>query len=494
MLGRDRSVRRGRRSLAALALFASLVVGASFAGEHLAPAAVAAPTTAKPTAKKPKPGRAAPAAPAFPRNLSPTAKAECAGSQFVTLGVLFDSVFDSFLPILPAQIKKDAPAIKARARGDMKRLKISTLWISNHPYDMKADDDDPIMRYRDPISQHIVTQLVRVRNGETSHAISADNLTLAQAVETIFLYLYVTVLVPATIFRKSVPKLLDIGPIGLGTLISIPVILGVVGLTQLYKRMSVNLTLACIASVTDEEKAVAGKIEKDLRFAWAVPPMIRDIANEVSVADAENCRHIGTLPLKRIVARTSTFLQRTNPELAPQVRDVTRQLNLYMRNTRLHHNWIPADPADFNTAEWVLSQVSYMIPVVGGAPIEALIGLNRNHLDKLDFNETVPLSELTVSHSLTAAYYAYSLTAHVIEAIWTLGAADQASGLLSDIVNADIAPNLMPRTTGILTAPNFYGLVVFHNVLRSVCLDEDRTGPNIDNKSHNRRRYGIVHW
>ncbi|QKT08647.1 hypothetical protein HUN08_16620 [Gordonia sp. X0973] len=454
-----------------------LTVGISTAGGQ-APLALAAPTTAP--------------SPAFPRHLSPAAKTECVGSRFATLGVIFDSIFDSFVPILPASIKRDAPAIKARARADMRKLKVSTLWVSNHPYDLGAYDEDPMMRYRDPISQMIVTQLVHIRNGETSHGIAVDDLSLAQAVETAYLYLYVTVLVPATIFRKSVPKLLDIGPIGLGTLLSIPIMLGVVGISQLYKRMSVNLTLACIASVTKDEKARAGKLQKDLRFAWAVPPMLRDVADEVSVADAQNCRHIGTLPLSRIVSRTSTFLQATNPPMAPQIRNVVGQVDLFMRNTRLKHNWIPTDPADFNTAEWVISQVSYMIPYVGGAPIEALIGLNRNHLDGLDFNETVPLSELTVSESLTAAYYAYSLTAHVVEAVWSLGAADQSAGLLSQLINVDVPGGLIPRSTGILTAPNFYGLVVFHNVLRSVCLNEDRTGPNVQRP--NRKRKGIVHW
>jgi len=106
-----------------------------------------------------------------------------------------------------------------------------------------------------------------------------------------------------------------------------------------------------------------------------------------------------------------------------------------------------------------------------------------------------PLSELTVSHTITAAYYAYGLTAHMVELVWSLGAPDPATQLFGDIIDPGMIPNLLPKTTGILTAPNYYGLVVYHNVLRSICLDEDRTGPNIDNGTKfNHRRRGIVHW
>ncbi|MFT4199835.1 hypothetical protein [Gordonia sp. (in: high G+C Gram-positive bacteria)] len=478
MPGRVRRVRpRGRVAVVAVALCVAVTL--AFTGEQGLPRAAAAPDSHSKT---------------LPRNLSPAAKKECVGSRFAPLGVVFESVFDSLLPTLGPQIKKDAPAIKARMRSDLKRIKVSSLWVSNHPYDMDADDADPIMRYRDPISQYIVTQLVNVRRGQTAHAISLDNLTLAQAVETVFLYLYVTVLVPATIFRRTVPRLVDFGPLSLGMFLSIPIMLGVVGVTQLYKAMSINLTLSCVASVTKEEKEHAGKFEKDLRFAWAVPGIVRDIAGQVSVADVESCRHIGTLPLKRIVTRTSTFLAKTNPTMAPQITGVTRQLEAYMRTTRIHHNLIPTDPADFTMGEWILAQISYMIPVVGGAPIEAIIGLNRNHLDGLDFRETVPLSELTVSHSLTAAYYAWGIAAHIVEAVWYLGGQDSAAGILGDLLATDVSPALMPRTVGILTAPNFYGLVVFHNVLRSMCLDEDRTGPNRTNKNVKRKRQGIVQW
>ncbi|MFT3901261.1 MAG: hypothetical protein QM728_13595 [Gordonia sp. (in: high G+C Gram-positive bacteria)] len=479
---RGRVPRAGRRRLAGVAVALCLAITLAFAGEQGAPQAAAAPQSDQQRSQQ------------VPRNLSPTAKKECVGSRFAPLGAVVEAVFDSLLPTLGPQIRRDAPSIKKRMRADMRKVRISSLWVSNHPYDMDADDADPIMRYRDPISQYIVTQLVNVRRGQTAHSISLDKLSLAQAVETAFLYLYVTVLVPATIFRRTVPRLLDFGPLSLGMFLSIPIMLGVVGVTQLYKAMSVNLTLACVASVTKEEKDSAGKFEKDLRFAWAVPDVVRDIAGQVSVADVETCRHIGTLPLKRIVARTSEFLVATNPAMAPQIKGVTQNLNVYMKHTRIHHNLIPTDPADFTLGEWILSQISYMIPVVGGAPIEAIIGLNHNHLEGLDFRETVPLSELTVSHSLTAAYYAYGIAAHIVEAVWFLGGQDSAAGILGDLLATDVSPTLLPRTVGILTAPNFYGLVVFHNVLRSMCLDEDRTGPNRSNKNYKRKRQGIVQW
>ncbi|GAB09505.1 phospholipase D [Gordonia araii NBRC 100433] len=74
------------------------------------------------------------------------------------------------------------------------------------------------------------------------------------------------------------------------------------------------------------------------------------------------------------------------------------------------------------------------------------------------------------------------------------GLAPRTTAFLDDAFGATFDPKLVPRTTGLLTAPNYYGLVVYHNVLRSVCLNEDRTGPNSADKLHRPRRQGIVRW
>lgn len=426
-------------------------------------------------------GAVATAAPQAPIHSAPTSgdePRECVGSRFATFGAVYDAVFDSLLPMLPSEIKKQAPTIRARAHRDMQGMRISSLAVSNHPYDLGADDKDPIMTYLDPISQWIVSQLVGVREGRDAEAIPVENLTVAQAVETVWLYLYVTVMVPLTVIRRTVPSIATVaGPITVGTLLTLPILLGVFAATQLYQAISSALVESCVVSVTRSQKENAGKTVKDLRFAGAVPGIVRDIARQVDVADAQTCPPIGGLPLSRIVSRTSSYLQSITADSATDRRigAAADQVQNWMRHTRVTDNLIPADPADFSTPEYAISQIGALIPYVGGAPLDIAIGLNHNRGEGADFGRTVPLSSLSVTKTLTAAYYSYALAAHVIELAWQEGGTDPSAALLADLFpGAGITADMIPRSTGIVGAPNLYGLVVYHNVLRSMCLAEDK--------------------
>ncbi|GAC67497.1 hypothetical protein GS4_08_00810 [Gordonia soli NBRC 108243] len=408
---------------------------------------------------------------------SGTEPRECVGSQFATLGVVFDAVFDSLLPILPAATRAQAPSIKARAHRDLRAARVSTLSVSSHPSDLGADEDDPISTYRDPISQWIVTQLINVREGRDGQVIRAEDLTLSQAVETVWLYLYVTVMVPLTIVRRSIPSIAPLaGPISVGTIVTLPILIGVFASTQIYKALSNSLVDACVVSVTRSEKERAGKSIKDLRFAGQTPQIVRDIASQVLVADADSCRPIGSLPLSRIVSRTSTYLKAVskNPATDQQITDMTGRLQAFMKQARVHPNLIPADPADFTAVETVLSLGLTFVPYISGAPTDIIIGLNKNRYEGADFGKTIPLGSLSVTKSLTAAYYAYALTAHIIELAWSNAGVDPAASLANELFpGLGITADMIPRSSGIVSAPNLYGLVVFHNVLRSLCLQED---------------------
>ncbi|MFT4042651.1 MAG: hypothetical protein QM673_05740 [Gordonia sp. (in: high G+C Gram-positive bacteria)] len=489
------SVRRGnlctpRRRFGLVVLGVTISLAVSFGGEHGVSAA--APPRPIAIAGTSIPVNVAPVnvtsthvtSESTPPDVTPgsssrgEAPKECAGSRFATFGAIYDAVFDSFLPQLPASIRDNSTSIKAAAHRDMDRLRISTLAISAHPYDLGADKQAPIMTYRDPISEWIVTQLINVREGRTADAISVENLTLSQAVETVWLYVYVTVLIPLTIVRDSIPPIATlVGPITVGTLLSLPIMLGVFITNAFFNAISNGLVNACIVSVTKEQKARAGKPVKDLRFAWAVPGIVRDMAGQVSIADPATCPSIGTLPLSRIVTRTSNYLESvtTNPVTDRQIQTATNQLRQYMRTTRVHQNLVPADPADFNIAESVLSLTGTLVPFVGGAPFDAVIGLSHNHNRGDNFGASVPLEGLSVTKSLTAAYYAYAITTHIIEVVWEHGGTDVAAGLVSDLFpGLGISADLIPLGEGILSVPNVYGLVVYHNVLRSLCLTEDR--------------------
>jgi len=401
---------------------------------------------------------------------------ECVGSRFATFGAIYDRVFDAVTPRLPAAVRSRSAEIKKAAHRDMERLRVSRLAVSSHPYDLGADENSPVMTYRDPISQWIVSKLIDVREGRAGEAIPVENLTLAQAVESAWLYMYVTVMIPASVAARSMPAIATIaGPLTVGALVSMPILLGVYGATQIYQAISKRLIDACIVSVTREQRDRAGRGVRDLRFAYPIPDVVKDISGQVMLADAQSCRPIGDLPLTRIATRTSDYLQSISTGAQRQrIRTATADLQRFMKSTTVPANLIPADPADFTVIEKALSMGLSQVPFVGGAPLDIVLGLNHNRNQKKDFADRVPLESLSVTKSLTAAYYAYGLATSMVEIAWRQGGMDPAAAVIDQLLpGLGVTPDMLPRTTGLVGAPNLYGLVVFHNVVRSLCLAED---------------------
>ncbi|MGW9266722.1 hypothetical protein [Gordonia terrae] len=135
------------------------------------------------------------------------------------------------------------------------------------------------------------------------------------------------------------------------------------------------------------------------------------------------------------------------------------------------HNLIPADPYDYTPAENAISIIGRVIPYVGGAPLGIALGLSHNRDAGADFGELIPLSDLTVTKSLTAAYYSYSLALHLISTVGAFLEPNLLAGL--GLGNLPVTPLRVANAVAYL--PLTYGLVVYHNVLRSMCLREDDT-------------------
>lgn len=397
----------------------------------------------------------------------------CVGAHFATFGAIYDAVFDSFAPSLPASVRANAPTIKAQAHHDMDAIRISSLWVSNHPAAMGAGPDAPMNDYRDPLSQWIVTQLMLVRQGQSGQVITAEQLTLSQAVESVWLYLYVTTIIPLTLVKDAMPGIASVGPVSVGTLVTFPLSLGLTVVKRVYKAISDALVDSCIVSVTADERDRAGQPLRDLNFRQKVPPIIADMAGQVMIADPATCPAIGTLPLSRIAARTIGYLAATTSDKATAARITAAgtRLQSFMRTTRVPHNLVPADPDDFSTLEDLTSMGLGLLPTVGGAATDALVGLGHNIAEGRDPGELIPLGDVSVSTSLTAAYYVYALTSQVV-------------GIVSDAIAQQIVSTVLggadviPHIGGLVNAPNTYGLVVYHHALRSLCLAEDNRGPS----------------
>lgn len=450
-----RSTGSGTRTVVVSALVSVLAI-VSFAGSGIAGADPVSPDPAPSVIEPPR---------------------ECVGSTFATLGGIYDALFESLLPSMPDTVRNDSENIKAAAHRDMDGLRISSLAVSNHPLGLGATRDSPSLKYRDPISGYIVTQLMNVRDGTAYEAITVENMTLAQAVETAYLYLYLTVIIPMTLVASAIPPITPLGPVSLGTLIALPLQLGAMAMGAIYGGLSRALVNACIISVTQEEKDHAGKPIKDLRFTNAVPQVIRDIADQVLIAEEDSCPPIGSLPLSRVVERAGSYLEQinTDPAVDKQIVDQIARLEDFMTKAPVPHNLIPGDPADFNTIESLMAFGLGYVPMVGGAPTQAIVGLAHNYFDGADMGQTVPLADLTVTKSMTAAYYGYSLSTYVLQLGYTQNQdlAVQALQLLMPTLTPEQFAQYAPSPFGLINAPNTYGIVVYHNVLRSLCLAED---------------------
>ncbi|HCS59281.1 MAG TPA: hypothetical protein DIW80_20785 [Gordonia polyisoprenivorans] len=401
----------------------------------------------------------------------------CVSGEFTSLSVVYDSLFESLLPSLPPQLRQNAYAARDAAHRDMKRLNVSTLAISDNPMALGADSADPSMTYRGPVSQWIVTQLLKIRDGQENEAIPLGNITLTQAVETVWLYLFVTVLTPAKVLTGLLPQFgspfdniegaeLLTSFVTYKGLLQLAVTGGVLGSQYVYQAISNSIMNQCIARVTDEQRSDAGAPSDDVTYHIDIPAIVRGTADQLSLADNDTCQQVGNVPLSRIVSRTSQYAQRMmksdseKHKIAVEERRILGQ----MRATQIPLNLIPADPADFSQIESLISMAGTISPFPIGAPLDIAIGLSHNHNEGVNFAATVPLSDLTVTKSITAAYYSYYLS------LWFFQVGSY--GVSSLAGNAGLSW-LLGAAGGLGALPLTYGLVNFHNVIRSMCFTED---------------------
>ena len=403
----------------------------------------------------------------------------CVSAEFTTLSVVYDSLFESILPSLPPQLKQNALAARAQAHRDMDQMNVSTLAVSDSPLALGADTDDPSLKYRTPISQWIVVQLLKIRDGKQNDAIPVSRITLMQAVETAWLYLFTTVVAPAKVLSQIAPvpgspfddtQLSALsGFITWKSLLQIGVSASALGAQYTYQAIANSMINQCVARVTREQKDDAGRPSETVRYNIPIPAIVQDIADQLALADNKSCAPVGSLPLSRIVTRTSDYAQTmvTTEAQKRNIRAETARILGTMRSTPIPHNVIPADPADFNTAESIASYIGTVIPYLGGAPLDIALGLGHNIGQGDNLAETVPLSDLTVTKGMTAAYYSLYLSLHLFAT---------AGGL----VEGQVLPEGLPLTPVRLlnaagSAAITYGLVNYHNVIRSMCLREDDT-------------------
>lgn len=403
----------------------------------------------------------------------------CVSGEFTTLAVVYDSLFESIYPTLPPQLKAAANAQRAQAHRDMKRIGVSTLAVSEDPQSLGADRDDKALKYRAPISQLIISNLLKIRDGRQGEAIELGDITVSQAVETAFIYLFATVIAPARVGAGLVPFLGSpltgtalesfAGYITYNTLISIVTLGGQLGALRLYQAISSSLVNQCVARVTAEQRDQAGRPSKNLRFDVPIAPIIQVTANQLALTDEETCHPISDLTLSRILARTTDYAQRmvrTDAERSA-IRSAGNRIMATMRTTQIPLNIIPADPADFSAAEVIVDYIGALVPYIGGAPLEVVIGLNHNIAQGDNLAATVPLADLTVTKSLTAAYYSYYLSLWLFS---TVGGLVEGQVLGTPTVGFLSPTKVIAVFAGL---PLTYGLVNYHNVVRSMCLRED---------------------
>lgn len=421
----------------------------------------------------------------------------CVSAEFTSLAVVYDSLFESILPSLPPQLKQNAYAARAQAHRDMDQMNVSTLAISDNPLALGADSDDPATKYRTPISQWIVVQLLKVRDGKQNDAIPVSRITLMQAVETAWLYLFTTVVAPARVLSQIAPiqgspfegtqlsALSDF--ITWRSILQIGVSASALGAQYTYQAIASSMINQCVARVTKEQKDDAGRPSETVRYNIPIPAIVQDIADQLALADNKTCAPVGSLPLSRIVTRTSDYAQTmvTTEAQNRNIRNETKRILTTMRSTPIPHNLIPADPADFNTAESIASYIGTIIPYVGGAPLDIALGLGHNIGQGDNLAATVPLSDLTVTKGMTAAYYSLYLSLYLFS---TAGGLVESAGLgAAGITGLPITPVRLLNAAG--SAAITYGLVNYHNVIRSMCLrEDDTTGAGLGAEQHKKLR------
>ncbi|WP_267615936.1 hypothetical protein [Gordonia bronchialis] len=137
---------------------------------------------------------------------------------------------------------------------------------------------------------------------------------------------------------------------------------------------------------------------------------------------------------------------------------------------------------DFSDAEQIASVLGGFIPYVGGAPLDIILGLGHYIGQGDDLRATVPLADLTVTKSITAVYYTWYLSVSLFA---TVGGLLEGQVLGSPTVGF-LSPKRVIAQLG--TLPLTYGLINYHNVVRSMCLREDETTGTGRGAENNRDR------
>ena len=398
---------------------------------------------------------------------------KCVGSADVTLPEVYDAIVESLAPSLPAGARAQALASRPGVLKQLKSMGVSDTTISEHPSELGVTTDSPYPSYRDPVSTFIITQLIRAREGKSGARIRLDQMTLSQAVETAYFYIYVSFIVPASLISGTVPALFPVNGIGLGTLITLPLSLGATGMSLILGQLSDRLASACLARKTQKQiDDVHAAQQTDLRFTKQVPTMLYDLASQVRLADRSTCPSIGVQPLSRIVTRTSDYLRRSDPKSAPRVTDAERRIMSALRTTRINRAIIPTDQAEFTTVESVLATVLGFAPTIGGPITNAIVGLGDRNLGPANQRNIVPLADLPVQDALTGIGYGYAITTQILAYV---------TGNIGSGIGAALAPatgglnvwNLVPSPWALINAPNTYGISTYNNVVRSLCFAED---------------------
>ncbi len=390
------------------------------------------------------------------------------------MGAIFDAVLQASKPILPQPFLDNYADIRAEGHQRLNSTGISTLAVSNPAATQSTDPDAGINQYGDPITRYIVTQLMNVKNGEESAVIRAENLTLGQAVETAYFLIYTTALVPANIIAGMIPSMVSLGPVSAGMLISLPLKLGAKGFALLYDATQSQLERSCLVWADRRAIDAAGRPDREVDLGFETPVFVEDLAASLSIAGAD-CPPVTEMTLAHVLSRTVDYLRSTSPgpDSTQQIEDQQARLAWILDHAMVPSGLIPADPDDFSTIETLLSTALGLVPTVGGAATDVLLGLVHDGFAGENLAEVQPLGTVHVGDALTAAYFAYSLTTQVMEIGY-----DTATDALSPVATAAaggvVNPfDWIPSPFPLVNAPNTYGLSTYHHVLSSVCVTDN---------------------
>lgn len=408
----------------------------------------------------------------------PVSESTCVGSNQATLGAIFDAVLQASKPILPQPFLDSYDDIRAEGHRRLNDTGISTLAVSNPAAVQSPDPEAGINKYGDPLTRYLVTQLMNVKNGDEAAVIRAENLTLGQAVETAYFLIYTTAVIPANIIAGMIPSMVGLGPINAGMLISLPLRIGAAGLTAIYDAAQSQLEQSCLVWADPDSIAAAGRPDREVDLGFEAPAFVEELAAGLSIAGAD-CPPATELTLADVLARTGDYLRATrpDPDSVRQLDDQQAQLTGILEQTMVPAGLIPANPDDFSTIEKFLSTALGIVPTVGGAATEALVGLVHEAFAGKDFTVVQPLGAVRVGDALTAAYFGYALTTQILGIGYSAGIGGLSEQWLAGQVPDSDAVNpfdWIPSPFPLINAPNTLGLSTYRHVLSSVCVDDTR--------------------